>query len=262
MDKELPLIGEIVVVKVTKVLGYGVFVELLEYDDLKGFIHISQVASRWVKNIRNYVKENQIRAAAVLSIKAEREQIDLSLNKVSAGAQRKKIEEWKQFKREQKLIEVLASENKKSFDDTWNEVAEPLIEENKSLMKSFQEISLSKEISPSVPKKWHKSLLKLIEKNVVVPEKVVKSVLQLTSTASDGVEIIKKTLNEIEKQGSNEARIDLYYLGSGKYMVKVISYDYKLGEKTLKEAIEKGIKFIELNQGEGILLKDEAQLKR
>jgi len=262
MEKELPSVGEIVVVKATKVLDYGVFVELSEYDDLKGFIHISQVASRWVKNIRNYVKENQIRAAVVLSIKAEREQIDLSLNKVSAGAQRKKIEEWKQFKREQKLIEVLASENKKSFEDTWNEIAEPLIEENKSLMKAFQEISLSKEIPSSIPKKWHKSLLKLIEKNVVVPEKVVKAVIQLTSTASDGVEIIKKALNELEKQGSNEARIDLYYLGSGKYMVKVITHDYKLGERTLREASEKGIKFIESRQGEGILLKDETQLKR
>lgn len=257
MEKEFPSIGEIVVAKVTKVLAYGVFVELLEYDDLKGFVHISQVASRWVKNIRNYVKENQIRAAIVLDIKQEREQIDLSLNKVSAGAQRKKIEEWKQFKREQKLIEVLASENKKSFEDTWNEVAEPLIAEKESLMKALQEISLSKKIPAEIPKKWHKSLLKLIEKNVVVPEKVVKAVLQLNSNAPNGVEIIKKTLNEIEKQGSNEARIDLYYLGSGKYMVKVITYDYKLAERTLREVSEKGIKFIESHQGEGILLKEK-----
>ncbi|RLG70219.1 MAG: translation initiation factor IF-2 subunit alpha, partial [Candidatus Iainarchaeum archaeon] len=79
---EYPEIGEIVVVKVKKILSYGVFVELLEYDGLTGFVHISEVASSWVKNIRNFVKENQIRAAKVLKVIPEKEQVDLSFEKV------------------------------------------------------------------------------------------------------------------------------------------------------------------------------------
>ena len=85
MGQKLPVIGEIVVVKVLRVLDYGAFVELLEYGNAKGFVHVSQIASRWVKNIRNFVKENQVRAAQVLSIDQSKGQIDLSLTKVSPG---------------------------------------------------------------------------------------------------------------------------------------------------------------------------------
>ena len=70
---EYPDRNELVVVKVTQILDYGVFAELLEYGNAKGFIHISNVSSSWVKNIRNVVKSNQVRVAKVLNIDVEKE---------------------------------------------------------------------------------------------------------------------------------------------------------------------------------------------
>lgn len=257
MEKEFPSIGETVIVKVTKVLPYGAMAELLEYENLNGFVHVSQVASRWIKNIRNFVKENQIRAAHVLSVDRGKEQIELSLTKVSAGAQRKKIEEWKQFKRAQKLVEILASENKKSFDDTWSEVAEPLIEKFSSLTLAFQEIALAKTVPEIIPKKWAKPLLELVEKNIVVPEKIVKGTLLLSSNAPNGVELIKKALKEAQSSEKENAKIELLYTGSGKYIIKVVSFDYKIGERVMNEAAEKAIKFIEGAKGTGKFSKSE-----
>ena len=122
-EHELPEVGETIVCKVKQVLGYGAFVELVEYGNKKGFVHVSQVASRWVKNIRNYVKEGQIRAAKVLSIDRGRGQIDLSFNKVSSHAQRARIEESKQLKRSKKLLEILAKEQGKAFEKAWEMMA-------------------------------------------------------------------------------------------------------------------------------------------
>jgi polyribonucleotide nucleotidyltransferase len=51
--KQWPQVGEIVVVNVDKVLDYGVFCSLLEYPGATGFVHISQVASSWIKNEQN-----------------------------------------------------------------------------------------------------------------------------------------------------------------------------------------------------------------
>ena len=42
MEKELPEVNEIVVVRVIKVLNYGAFAELLEYDDEKGFVQLEE----------------------------------------------------------------------------------------------------------------------------------------------------------------------------------------------------------------------------
>ena len=86
---------EFVVVKVNQILDYGVFVELLEYGKTRGFIHISNVSSSWVKNIRNLVKINQVRVAKVLSTDTEKRQIDLSFAGISPQMEKQKMTDFK-----------------------------------------------------------------------------------------------------------------------------------------------------------------------
>ena len=58
-SQEWPDEGELIVGTVYKVLNYGAFAKLEEYEGKEAFIHISEVSSGWVKNIRDYVRENQ-----------------------------------------------------------------------------------------------------------------------------------------------------------------------------------------------------------
>lgn len=58
-NQEWPSEGELIVATVYKVLGYGAFANLEEYEGKEAFIHISEVSSGWVKNIRDHVRENQ-----------------------------------------------------------------------------------------------------------------------------------------------------------------------------------------------------------
>jgi len=250
MQENLPEINEVVVCKISRILDYGVFVELLEYDNVQGFVHISQVSSSWIKNIRNFVKENQIRAGQVLNIDRSKNQIDLSFNKVSQGVQREKIEVWKQSKRSQKLIELIANQGKVSFDVAWKEIAEPLLEEYESLYDAFQGILLKDPaVLKKVDKKWHKILIETVEKNIDIPTKTVKGLLSLTSTASNGVEIVKSALAQAEKYSNHDAEIDLSYVGSGKYMLKVTSFDYKVAEKVLREVSENAVESMRAAKG-------------
>lgn len=249
MENELPEVNEIVVVRIIKVLNYGVFVELLEYGSEKGFIHISQVASGWIKNIRNYVKENQIRAAQVLFLDRSKNQIDLSLTKVSSGVQRRKIEDYNRLFRAKKLIEVLAKNKKVSFDEAWENTAEPLLDEFDSLAEAFNEIASTGKVPSAIKKPWDKELLDLIEKNVVIPIKTVKGILELTCFEPDGIELIKKALIKAEKETGKDSEI--IYLGSGKYQLKVVSSDYKSAEKKLKDSVEEVIATISKSNGKG-----------
>src|SRR3989338_5941807 len=106
----LPELNEYVVCKVTKILDYGVFADLVEYQGYSGFVHISQVASGWIKNIRNFAKENEVRVAKVLHVDEEKKQIDLSFTKVSTSDERARLDAWKKMKRAQKLVEIIAKE--------------------------------------------------------------------------------------------------------------------------------------------------------
>ena len=250
MEKH-PEVGDIVVCRITKVLNYGVFVNLLEFEEATGFVHISQVSSSWIKNIRNFVKENQIRAAQVVNLERDKNQLDLSFNKVSSEKQRLKIEEFKQFKRTRKLIEILAKNNKAKFEVTWKEVAVPLLEKFDSLYDAFQGILLEQEeVLSYVPANWRKPLFEIVDKNIEIPKKIVKGALTLKSNASDGVELIRTALLSAVKI-SKDAEIELYYVGGAKYMVKVTSFDYKVAERVLKQVGDAAIESIKTVKGQG-----------
>ena len=246
-EHDIPEVGELVVCKVKQVLGYGAFVELVEYGNKKGFVHVSQVASRWVKNIRNFVKDGQIRAAKVLSIDRGRGQIDLSFNKVSSHAQRARIEEWKQLKRSKKLLEILAEGQKKTPEQTWDAVAKSLLENYDSLGEAFQNIALlGEEAAEGVPKEWLKPLVELVQKSVPVPEKTLNGVLSIKLVDSKGVDLIKEILLKVEK----DKNVKIFYSGGGKYAVKATAPDFKSTEKILDNASEAAVDAIKKAGGE------------
>jgi len=230
---DFPEQGEIVIGKITKVLNYGVFMDLIEYEGLQGFVHISNVSSSWVKNIRNFVKEGQVRAGKVTNVDAEKKQVDVSLTKVSSNLQRAKIEEYKQAKRTHKLMELFAKTIKTDFDSVWETIAEPLLEKQDSLYDAFQEILLQGDsVLPEMPKPWVVHFKEMLEKNFELPEKTVKGKISISVPGADGVEFIKKALLAGQKKGGK--KVEIIYEGSGKYLIKAPSTDYKSAEKLLK----------------------------
>jgi translation initiation factor 2 subunit 1 len=248
-ERELPDIGETVVCKVRQVLGYGAFVELIEFGDKKGFVHVSQVASRWVKNIRSFVKEGQIRAAKVLSIDRARGQIDLSFNKVSSQAQRARIEEWKQLKRGKRLLDILAKSQGVPFEQAWEAVAIPLLENYDSLGEAFQGIALlGEEGAEGVEKSWLKPLVELVQKSVPVPQKTLGGFLFARSLAPNGVDVLKEMLAGVEKNGLGEIR--LFYSGGGKYDMRATAPDFKSAEKLLGDAADAAIRAMKAANGD------------
>ena len=241
MQQEIPEPGETVVCKISKILDYGVFVELPEYENIQGFVHISQVASSWIKNIRNFVKENQIRAGKVTHISREKGQIDISFAKVSAGEQRNKLEQYQQLKKPQRLLEILAKDTNTDFNTVWKEIAEPLTDNYDSLYKGFQEIRiLGEDAAKGVPKKWLAKLIPLIEKNIEIPEKTVRGVIAAHIAMPNGAELVKNALITARDEGkkSKAVTVEFFYTGAGKYAVNVISHDYKTAEAAMKKIVD------------------------
>ena len=75
--------GELVVCTVTSVKNFGAFVTLDEYDNKEGFIHVRDVATGWVKYIRDYIREGQKIVCKVLGVDSQKGHTDLSLKSVN-----------------------------------------------------------------------------------------------------------------------------------------------------------------------------------
>jgi small subunit ribosomal protein S1 len=76
--------GDVVEGRVTKVVTFGAFVEIL--PGVEGLVHISELAQHHVENPREVVAQGDVVNVLILEIDAERRRLSLSLKRVEEGA--------------------------------------------------------------------------------------------------------------------------------------------------------------------------------
>jgi small subunit ribosomal protein S1 len=77
--------GDVVEGRVTKVVTFGAFVEIL--PGVEGLVHISELAQHHVENPREIVSQGETVHAKIIEMDAERRRLSLSLKRVEEGEQ-------------------------------------------------------------------------------------------------------------------------------------------------------------------------------
>ncbi len=101
--KELPASGEVVLVKINKIMPHGAYCSLIEYN-VDAYLPISEVASGWIKNIHEFIKEGQREVAKVVFIDPSKRALDVSLKKITSKQKKDKIGEYNSEKRAEQLF--------------------------------------------------------------------------------------------------------------------------------------------------------------
>ena len=104
---EWPEVGDLVVATVRRIVDYGAYVYLDEYGK-EGLLHISEISSSWIRNIRNHVREGQKLVLKVLRVDPEKGHVDLSLRRVTKRERIDKIYLWKRERRAESLLKSAA----------------------------------------------------------------------------------------------------------------------------------------------------------
>jgi len=251
-EKEYPDEGELIVGTITKVQNFGAFVSLDEYPEKEGFIHISEIATGWVKRIRNYVRENHKIVCKVLHVDQAKKHIDLSLKRVNEHQRREKIQEWKNSQKAQKLFEMVAKNFGKPLEQCYAEFGDKLSKTYGSLYAAFEETSYD----PSILKRdgfsgdWIPFFETIAKDNIVVPFVEIKGMITITSMQPDGIDHIRTALTMAEKSEYEDVTIEIHYIGSPRYMISIRAPDYKVAEDQMKKAVETASDYIKKHDGE------------
>jgi translation initiation factor 2 subunit 1 len=231
---EFPEESELVICTVKNVKNFGAFVSLDEYDGKEGFIHIRDVATGWVKYIRDYVREGQKIVCKVLGVDSSKGHIDLSLKSVNDHQKREKIQQWKNENKAERLLGIVAERIGKTLDESYVEFAQDLIEDFGTLYGAFEQCSGNTEIldEEGYEGDWKTAFIEVAEENVTPPYVQIDGFLELTCPAPDGVEILRNAL--IAGMELSEEEVSIQYTGAPRYRLVINAPDYKIAEEELK----------------------------
>lgn len=256
--KSFPAEGELVICTITKILPHGAFARLEEYSR-DGFIPIGEIASIWVRNIKDYIKEGQKAVAKILNVDERKGHIDLSVRRVNVSQKSKKMQEWKRLQKAEKLLEIAAKKIGKTLEEAYSEVGIKLEEEYGEIYSAFEEIAKgTAEVLSLLPEEWKEIIEKTAKDNVTITKIKIHGLIELRSYASDGVEIIKSALSKALKTTSNkEVSVELLYLSPPKYRITVTAPDYKIAERVMKNSADAAVAVVAEKGGTGAFIREE-----
>ncbi len=259
--RELPGENDLVMCTVTKVFSHGAFAKLDEYQGRDGFIHISEVASTWIKNIRDFVKEGQKTVAKVLNVDQAKGHIDLSIRRVSEAQRKNKIQEWKRAQKSEKLMEIAAKEIDKTLKQAYEEAGFALDEKYGEIYTALEEMTISSaEVFKGldIPKEWEEPLLKVANENIVLPSVSITGYLDIRSMLPNGVDLIKESLIVArDAKYGDDIKVDIKYVKSPTFSVNVTAPEYKEAEEALKMCADTAIGHIKKLGGDGTFNREQ-----
>lgn len=252
LKKDYPGVGEFVVGTVVKVQSFGAFITLDEFPQREGFIHISEIATGWVKHIRNYIREKQKVVCKVLRVDPTKNHIDLSLKRVNDHQRRDKIQEWKNNQKAEKLFGMVADKLGKTSEQCYKEFGSNLIKTYGSLYDAFEECAYDCNTlkNDGFDGNWLNEFKVISEENISIPFVEIKGVINMTSWNSEGIKYIRDSLSLAEHSEFEDVKIKIKYIGAPRYLITVKAPDYKIAEGEMKKAVEKATEHIVKFNGE------------
>jgi translation initiation factor 2 subunit 1 len=254
-----PSKGELVIGTVTRVLDFGAFISLDEYESKEGLVHISEIAPGWIKDIRDYVKKGQKVVCKVLDVNPKRGHIDLSIKDVNERQRREKMQQWKSEQRAFKWLEIAGSNAGVGKKDLMV-IGRRVLREFDTIYGAFEEAAFEgyEVLSRVTGEELAKAIEEIAKENIKIQKVKIRGYFELMSNAPDGIERIKQSLMEIYKIKPEGVDVKVEYIGAPRYRIILEGEDYKSAEKALKKVTDGVLKRIKKLGGEGNFVREAA----
>lgn len=226
-----PAMGELVIGKITRINPNSAFVSLDEYANLEGMVHISEISSGWVRDIRNHVKVGQSVVAKITRV--EGNFVGLSLKRVDARQKRDKLREYNLNQKAEKMLSLAGEKLGKSLDEMYNEVGFKLEDAFGNLYDAFVKALTDPGALP-VPKEFVSAIKEVAEKSIELKEFEFKAKLFLKTYKPNGINSIKDILIRAKKTG-----LEIKYISAPEYLVKYRTKNAKKGAREFEEKLNK-----------------------
>ena len=234
---EWPESGDLVIATIESVMDYGAYANLDEYEK-RGFLHISEISSARVRNVRDFVREKQKMVLKVVRVNLEKGHIDLSLRRVTKRERIEKVKVWKKERKGEVLLRAVAEKVGLPSEEVY-EKAGKILDERDGLYEGFEEVL----------KEGTEALTKL-----GIPEDIAQSFCSSCrgtnphqtgeSQGRSGSSLHEAQRRRMHQDAflgtkkalkAKDAKIEFYVIAAPKYSVEVSADNWKRAEDLLDE---------------------------
>ena len=256
---EWPEVGDLVIATIETVTDYGAYAKLDEYNK-RGLLHVSEISSSWIRNIRDFVREGQKMVLKVLRVDTEKGHIDLSLRRVTKREKIEKIKSWKKDRKAEALLREVAEKVGLSDEEVY-EKAGVLVEEKYGLYEGFEKVvKEGTEVLTKigVPESLAKAFAEVAEERIHVKMVKVKGTLEIRCMKPNGVKIIKDSFLDAKKaEKTKDADVRFYVVAAPKYSVEVLAENYKRAEEVLQKVAQSVVSNVVKAGGQGTFRREK-----
>ena len=249
--REIPEEGELVLATAREITSHGVYVTLDEYADLRGFLHISEISTGWVRHIERYVKAGQKVVLKVIRTNKARREVDLSLRQVTGEERKEKLIEVKQMERAETALDAVKTRLginddelrriKTAMSQEFGTLYDALLEAARKGAKALEKLNLGEQYLTVIES--------VAKEKIPLPTVEVRGIISSTCPLPNGVEVLKEALSAGENVKGSSATVTITYVGAPRYRVAVTAENYKEAEKVLEAAVEKVRGIVEKSKG-------------
>ena len=234
-----PDVGDLVVATIETVTDYGAYANLDEYEK-RGLLHVSEISSSWIRNIRDFVRDGQKLVLKVLRVDLEKGHIDLSLRRVTKRERIEKVLSWKKERKTDALLRGVAEKLGLTSDEVYQK-AGTIVEQKFDLYEGFEKAAFEgpealTEIG--VPENFAKVFSEVAQERIRVKMVKVKGTLEMRVAKPNGVKVIKEALNKAKAEKIKDARITFYVIAAPKYNIEVQAENYKRAEDVMQKTAD------------------------
>ena len=247
-----PEVGDLVIATIETVTDYGAYAKLDEFDK-RGLLHVSEISSSWIRNIRDFVREGQKVVLKVLRVDQEKGHIDLSLRRVTKRERIEKIMVWKKERKADALLRGVAEKTGLSVDEIFQKIV-PTVEQKYDLYEAFEKAAIEgAEVLTDlgIAENIAAAFAEVAQERIHVKLVKVRGVLEVKVAKPNGVKVIKEAFHKARGEKIKDAKITFYVIAAPKYSIEVQAENYKRAEDVMQKTAENVVAYITKAGGHG-----------
>jgi len=247
-----PEVGDLVIATIETVTDYGAYAKLDEYDK-RGLLHVSEISSSWIRNIRDFVREGQKVTLKVLRVDHEKGHIDLSLRRVTKRERIEKVMSWKKERKADTLLRGVAEKLGMTSEEVYQK-AGTIIEQKYDLYEGFEKAAVEGPealIDIGVPEDIAKAFSEVAQERIHVKLVKVRGVLEIRVVKPNGVRVIKEAFHKAKTEKIKDAKLTFYVIAAPKYSLEVQAENYKRAEDVMQKTADNIVNYIVKAGGQG-----------